>query len=75
MQTWIALLRGINVGGKNRLSMADLKQDLAALGCIDVRTYIQSGNAVFESDAKDGASLAESIAGQLEDRHGFRPMV
>lgn len=75
MQTWIALLRGINVGGKNRLPMADLKKVLASLDCTAARTYIQSGNAVFESDAMDASSLAELIASKIEGVHGFRPSV
>jgi uncharacterized protein (DUF1697 family) len=45
----IALLRGINVGGKNKLKMADLKDSLAVAGLNDVRTYIQSGNICFDS--------------------------
>lgn len=49
MQTWIALLRGINVGGSNILPMAQLRSDLESLDLENVRTYIQSGNVVFDS--------------------------
>ena len=52
MQTWIALFRGINVGGNNILQMARLKSDLESLKLKNVRTYIQSGNVVFDSTAK-----------------------
>ena len=45
--TYLALLRGINVGGKNKVPMAELKALLEELGLEDVRTYIQSGNAIF----------------------------
>ena len=46
----VVLLRGVNVGGHRRLPMADLRADLARLGCRDVRTYLQSGNAVVDWD-------------------------
>ncbi len=50
MNTYVALLRGINVGGKNKVPMADLRKHLESLGLEDVRTYIASGNIVFKSD-------------------------
>ena len=49
MTTWIALFRGINVGGRNILPMKELVRDLQSLGLEDVKTYIQSGNAVFRA--------------------------
>ena len=49
-QRYVALLRGINVGGRNRVAMADLRQAFEAEGYAAVRTYIQSGNVLFESD-------------------------
>lgn len=52
---YVALLRGINVGGKNRLAMKDLVTIFEDVGCREVRTYIQSGNVVF----KGSAELAE----------------
>lgn len=83
MTTCIALLRGINVGGHNRLKMAALRSNLEALGLRNVRTYIQSGNVVFDVDADElGAPdpdtdewevLGERIASRIEERHGFRP--
>lgn len=50
MNTYIVLLRGINVGGKNKVPMADLKKCLEDLGFSDVKTYIASGNVILESD-------------------------
>lgn len=48
--TYAALLRGVNVGGRNRVAMTDLRAILESLGYVGVRTYIQSGNAIFRSD-------------------------
>ena len=73
MQTWIGLFRGINVGGHNILPMAKLKSDLESLKLKNVRTYIQSGNVVFDATAKTASSLAEKIGGRIEKQHGFRP--
>ena len=75
MQTWIALLRGINVGGKTVLKMKDLVEVLEDLACQDVKTYIQSGNAVFRSKGRDASSLANRIRRELKSRHGFGPPV
>lgn len=75
MSTWIALLRGINVGGRNIVPMAELRSLLEELGYGQVRTYIQSGNCVFESDAADDTKLAGEIADAMEERFGFRPEV
>lgn len=57
---YLALLRGINVGGKNKMPMADLKACLEKLGYSNVRTYIASGNVMFESD-KTPAEITEMI--------------
>jgi uncharacterized protein (DUF1697 family) len=59
--TYLALLRGINVGGKNKVSMAGLKQLLEEIGLKDVRTYIQSGNVIFRSSL-----AANTIARKIE---------
>lgn len=63
MSTWVALLRGINVGGTNRLPMAELRSCVEATGAHDVRTYIQSGNCVFRSD--DGQATETATAERL----------
>ena len=65
MATWIALFRGINVGGKNIYPMAELKADLDAIGIRNARTYIQSGNVVFESSVRTAGSLAKKIAAHV----------
>lgn len=75
MNTYIALLRGINVGGKNHLPMKGLVAILEYLGCSNVRTYIQSGNAVFRSSEKDAALLGKRISDAIRRRHGFAPVV
>lgn len=75
MKTWIAFLRGINVGGKNRLPMKDLTTRLEALGLVDVRTYIQSGNVIFRSRDAKPQDLARRIAQAIEKDHGFLPAV
>ena len=76
-KTWIALLRGVNVGGKNKLPMKELASEFEALGFVDVQTYIQSGNVVFRSrTAGDGpASIAVSIATSIKNKFGFQPGV
>lgn len=73
MTTWVALLRGINVGGHRRVAMADLRDALDAAGFHDVRTYIQSGNVLFESDAgsDDAPSLAVSVASVVDRACGL----
>jgi len=59
MTSYVALLRGINVGGSNKVPMADLRAMFAALGFDDAQTYIQSGNVVFSADAKEAALVAQ----------------
>ena len=61
MNTWVAFLRGINVGGRNTLRMKDLVIALADAGCGDVRTYLQSGNVVFNSSESSAAALVGQI--------------
>jgi uncharacterized protein (DUF1697 family) len=73
--TYLALLRGINVGGKNRLPMKDLIEMFVEAGCDNVRTYIQSGNVVFDSDPALSAPLPGLIAAGIADRFGYRTPV
>ena len=76
MTTWVALVRGINVGGNRRLPMRDLVTAIEAAGGSDVRTHIQSGNAVFDAPAdRSAASLAAAIRDAIEAAHGFAPLV
>lgn len=69
MTTYIALLRGINVGGKNKIKMAELKSALEALGLDRVQTYIQSGNVLFESDETE-VTLRERLERQIAASFG-----
>jgi uncharacterized protein (DUF1697 family) len=71
MTTWIALLRGVNVGGNRRVPMADLRLALEGIGLDDVRTYIVSGNVVFRSRRSDAAALTREIEAAIERRFGF----
>ena len=61
MQIFVALLRGINVGGKNLIKMADLAACFQALGFNAVRTYIQSGNVIFSTAETDQSRLASRL--------------
>jgi uncharacterized protein (DUF1697 family) len=64
--TWVALLRGINLGSHKRVAMADLRTLLGSLGYGDVRTHLQSGNALFTAGRTTGAELGRQIADRLE---------
>lgn len=75
MKTYIALFRGINIGGHNLLPMKDLIPLLERLGLRNVRTYIQSGNAVFQSTAQDASRLAKRISAEIKKARGFEPQV
>ena len=75
MATWIALFRGINVGGKNVLPMKDLTAALQKRGYTHVQTYIQSGNVVLQARKTNASTLAQQIANAVFDSHGFRPKV
>ena len=72
METYIGLLRGINVGGNNILPMQALRDSFEAFGCAHVKTYIQSGNVVFAYDG-DLQELREQIIAAIDSRFGFRP--
>ncbi|TWU44544.1 hypothetical protein Poly51_61110 [Rubripirellula tenax] len=75
MNTWIALFRGINVGGRNKMPMAPLRLALESIGCRSVQTYIQSGNVLFDSAAKSKAKLTRLVGDATESEFGFRPTV
>jgi uncharacterized protein (DUF1697 family) len=65
LPTNVALLRGINVSGRRKVSMADLRTVFTALGGGDVQTYLQSGNVVFESPGANRAQLIQAIEEQI----------
>ncbi|MFJ6462682.1 DUF1697 domain-containing protein [Streptomyces sp. NPDC091387] len=71
MTMYAALLRGINVGGHRKVPMAELRTLLTGLGHGDVRTYLQSGNAVFSSDSGDEDTLAVELERAIEEQFGF----
>ena len=75
MTTYIALFRGVNVGGNRMLPMKDLRLLLEQTGCCDVQTYIQSGNAIFRSEMSDTAGFARKISTAIGKRFGFEPRV
>jgi uncharacterized protein (DUF1697 family) len=66
LTTYVVLLRGINVGGKNKIAMAELKRFLEGLGFRNVLTYIQSGNVILQS-AEDAQTIAQRIELRLPD--------
>lgn len=66
--TYIALLRGINVGGRNKLPMAELKEIVSKAGGEAVRTYIQSGNVVYEADEDLGSAISAALEQEKELR-------
>ena len=73
LNTYVALLRGINVGGRNKLPMSELTSILKQLGLHNIRTYIQSGNVLFDADDIDQNEMGRKIADEIESRKGFAP--
>ena len=80
MATHVALLRGINVGGNNKVPMAELREVVASLGHTGVSTYIQSGNVLFtaragaaaDASAEDASALAAGLEQAIERAFGLR---
>ena len=72
MNQYVALLRGINVGGKNLIKMTDLKACFEALGFKDVRTYIQSGNVLFSAAGSDQARLTRRLEETLSKTFSYQ---
>lgn len=68
---YIALLRGINVGGNNKIAMSDLKQCFQDAGFSRVETYINSGNVLFECDLKDETIIQKRCESLIQDHFGF----
>jgi uncharacterized protein (DUF1697 family) len=71
---YVALLRGINVGGRNKVPMADLREAVEQVGHTDVSTYIQSGNVLFTS-SRPRAQIESELEEKLERRFGFPVVV
>ena len=74
-QRYVALLRGINVGGRNKLPMAELRDAFTAAGCTGVRTYIQSGNVVFEAALDLAGRVPEVVTRAISQRFGISTAV
>ena len=70
MKTYVALLRGINVGGHKKVPMADLRELMNQIGLQNVKTYIQSGNVIFQSNEKE-FELEEKIQRSIKSHFGF----
>ena len=70
MARWIALLRGVNVSGRNKVAMSEWKAGLGALGYTNIMTLQNSGNAVFDAEG-DAAALSGAIAGLVRERFGL----
>jgi uncharacterized protein (DUF1697 family) len=75
MKTYIALFRGINVGGKNSLPMKELVAILENLQCQNIKTYIQSGNVVFQSKENNPSGISKEISREIKKHRGFEPYV
>jgi uncharacterized protein (DUF1697 family) len=73
--TFIALLRAVNVAGANSVPAIDIVRILESMGLRSVKTYLQSGNAVFQANATEAAALPKNITASLERSHGFAPEV
>ena len=71
MASHVALLRGINVGGRNKVPMADLREVVTSLGHTGVTTYIQSGNVLFSTAETDTAKLAAALERAIGERFGI----
>jgi len=75
MTTMIALLRGVNVGGHNKIKMDALRSLCRSLKLVNAQTYVQSGNVVFTTKEKDSRKVGERLEDEIEKAHGFRPAV
>jgi uncharacterized protein (DUF1697 family) len=75
MSSHVALLRGINVGGRNKIAMTELREAVASLGYTGVTTYIQSGNVLFTAPDADCAQLAAELESAIADAFGIAASV
>ncbi len=71
MTKYVALLRGINVGGNKKVEMTKLKKVFESLGFSSVLTYINTGNVIFETEQKDTKIITEAIEKKLKEHFGF----
>ncbi|MEJ2060469.1 MAG: DUF1697 domain-containing protein [Gammaproteobacteria bacterium] len=75
MKTYIALFRGINIGGHHLLPMKNLVAMLQDMGFRQVKAYGQSGNVVFQGGSETAASISKRIGGRIDAEYGFEPYV
>jgi len=75
MEKYIMLLRGINVGGRNKLLMKELRDLLKDFDFQNVKTYIQSGNVIFTSTDLDTVKFAEDLSNTIKEQFGFSPRI
>src|ERR1017187_5006319 len=75
MATHVALLRGINVGGRNKVPMAELRQVVTSLGHTGVTTYIQTGNVLFSTAGTSTKEVASAVWSAIADAFGIRTSV
>jgi len=75
MPVIVSMLRGVNVGGHNKIKMDALRELCASLKLRDPQTYVQSGNVVFVAEDRDLVPLARRIEQAIERKFGFRPDV
>lgn len=71
MIKYIVLLRGVNISGKNKISMAELKSELKQLKYENIITYLNSGNAIFETSIEDKKLIKENIEKMIKEKFGF----
>lgn len=71
MNRYITLLRGINISGKNKVPMAELKQGFEKLNYTEVKTYLNSGNVIFSSDEADIIKITSQIEKMIKDQFGL----
>ena len=71
MNTFISMLRGINVSGQKKIKMAELRNLYESLGLANVQSYLQSGNVLFNSPEPDAENLAKSIESRIEETFGY----
>jgi len=75
MTVIISMLRGVNVGGHNKIKMEALRALYESLKLRDAQTYVQSGNVIFRTDERDVSRLTKRIEDGIERKFGFRPSV
>lgn len=68
MERYIALLRGINISGKNKISMSELKKGFVGLGYAEVSTYLNSGNVIFSTDEEDEEVICKTVTSMILER-------